>query len=77
MNFSEISIEKYGNMPIVNRLRNYLLDGQYIIKEKLAQGSFGHVFDGFDLLNGKKSVIIKFTQSHEININEYDTLMEI
>lgn len=51
------------------------------IFDKLSQGAFGQVYNGLDLSkkNGEAylAVIIKFTQEHEMNDQEFEILKEV
>ena len=74
-------IQKHGDMPTINKLKGSVLDGRFKIKGKLSEGSFGQIYTGYDTknrVNGiKNPVIIKFTQNHPMNDQEYEALIKV
>ena len=57
------------------------LDDEFQILDKLSEGKFGQIYNGASLkekIGGvPKPVIIKFTQAHEMNDDEFRALKDI
>ena len=74
-------IAKYGDIPVVQTLKGFVLNGRFVIDQVLSEGAFGKIYQGYDLaqkVNGiQKPVIIKLTKSHEMNDREFKSLIEI
>ena len=68
-------------MPTIDKLRNSVLEGRFRVKGKLSEGSFGQIYTGHDSknrVNGiKNPVIIKFTQNHAMNDQEFEALIKV
>jgi serine/threonine protein kinase len=68
-------------MPIVDKLKGTVLDGRFKVKGKLSEGSFGQIYTGYDSknrVNGiKNPIIIKFTQNHVMNDQEFEALIKV
>lgn len=73
--------QKHGDVPTIEKLKGTVLDGRFKIKGKLSEGSFGQIYTGYDSknrVNGiKNPVIIKFTQNHPMNDQEYEALIKV
>jgi len=74
-------LQKHGEMPTIAKLRNSVLDGRFKVKGKLSEGSFGQIYTGYDSKNRvdgiKNPVIIKFTQNHAMNDQEFEALIKV
>ena len=68
-------------MPTIDKLKGSVLDGRFKIKGKLSEGSFGQIYTGYDSKNRvdgvKNPVIIKFTQNHPMNDQEFEALIKV
>ena len=66
------------NVPgTIYQLKDCILLNRFKIDEPLAQGGFGKVYSGVDLLNQGKPIVVKFSQSHAQLEKEFKALTEI
>ena len=72
---------KYGDLKEINHFKFSVLDDEFQIQDKLGEGTFGQIYTGASLkhkIGGVPvPVIIKFSQAHDMNDQEYDTLKDI
>ena len=72
---------KYGDLTEINHFKLSVLDNEFQILEKLGEGTFGQIYTGASLkhkIGGvAMPVIIKFSQAHDMNDQEYDVLKDI
>ena len=73
--------EEFGDLKEINHFRMSVLDDEFQILDKLSEGTFGQIYNGASLkekIGGvPKPVIIKFTQAHEMNDDEFRALKDI
>ena len=55
-----------GGFKVISRLKDYILDNQFKIVGKLAEGSFGEIYHGFNINTGKQ-IVIKLVAEHQLN----------
>ena len=69
---------KYGALREINHFKFSVLDGEFQILDKLGEGTFGQIYTGVSLKKKigavPEPVIIKFSQAHEMNDQEFETL---
>jgi hypothetical protein len=72
---------KYGDLKEINHFKYTVLDNEFQIHEKLGEGTFGQIYTGASLkhkIGGVPTpVIIKFSQAHDMNDQEYDAMKDI
>jgi|TARA_B110000285_G_C14899959_1_gene502753 hypothetical protein len=57
---------KYGdNIRIIDQIKDVLLEGRYLIQEKLTEGAYGMIYKGVDMLSPIESMN-KFTYNSSI-----------
>ena len=79
-------------IPVIFKLKGHILpsgnkSGGFQISKSMTEGAFGKIFSGShvgpdemenkNIADKKRTIVIKFTQSHEINDREYDAHMSI
>lgn len=68
-------------MPVIDTLKNFVLDGHYKIRKPLSEGAFGKIYEGQDketkVKGIRKPIIIKFTKNHTMNDREYAALTDV
>ena len=73
--------QKNGEIPIIKKMKGFLLDNRFLIQGKLNEGAFGQIYSGVDtqtMFHGsQKPIIIKFTQNHPMNDAEFRALADI
>lgn len=73
--------QKHGSIPIIKKMKGFLLDNRYVISQKLNEGAFGQIYSGYDMktmLNGaQKPIVFKFSKNHTMNDAEFNALEEI
>ena len=73
--------QKHGSIPIIKKMKGFLLDNRYVISQKLNEGAFGQIYSGYDMktmLNGtQKPIVFKFSKNHTMNDAEFKALEEI
>ena len=72
---------KHGSIPIVKKMKGFILENRYIISKKLNEGAFGKIYSGYDVQTsfqgGHRPIIFKFSKNHVMNDSEYAALIEI
>ena len=62
-------------------MKDFVLNGRFVIHKRLNEGAFGKIYSGYDTqttVNGiYKPVVIKFTKSHAMNDTEFAAALEI
>ena len=73
--------QKHGSIPIIKKMKGFLLDNRYVIAKKLNEGAFGQIYSGYDVqtsVNGlQKPIVLKFSKNHSMNDAEFKALAEI
>ena len=69
--------QKHGSIPIIKKMKGFLLDNRYMISKKLNEGAFGQIYSGYDLQAGQKPIVLKFSKNHSMNDQEFNALAEI
>ena len=68
-------------MPVIDKLKNFVLDGRYKIRKPLSEGAFGKIYEGQDkdtkIQGIRRPIIIKFTKNHEMNDREYAAITDV
>ena len=72
-NNSELKIQN------IKKLKNFPLENKFIIKNQIARGEFGHVFEAIhNVVDGSSNtVVVKITQCHQTNNNEIEFLEKV
>lgn len=72
---------KHGSIPIIKKMKGFILDNRYVIAKKLNEGAFGQIYSGYDAqttVNGlQKPIVLKFSKNHSMNDAEFKALAEI
>jgi serine/threonine protein kinase len=72
---------QHGSIPIIKKLKGFLLDNRYMISKKLNEGAFGQIYSGFDMkttVDGvQKPIVLKFSKKHGMNDAEFAALAEV
>ena len=72
---------KFGDLKEIHLFKYSVLNEEFQIQEKLGEGTFGQIYTGASLkhkIDGVPvPVIIKFSQAHDMNDQEYDILKDI
>ncbi len=66
-------------------MRGHILDGRFKINKSMTEGAFGKIFSGIDVLLSddgadpprKFPIVVKFTQSHQMNDREFEAMDKI
>ena len=73
--------KKHGSIPIIKKIKDFTLNGRFVIQKRLNQGAFGKIYSGYDvqtMVNGVyKPVVIKFSKNHAMNDQEFTAALEI
>lgn len=40
---------KHGSIPIIKKMKGFLLDNRWMISKKLNEGAFGQIYSGYDV----------------------------
>ena len=66
---------KHGSIPIIKKMKGFILENRYIISKKLNEGAFGKIYSGYDaqtnFLGSHKPIIFKFSKNHVMTDSEY------
>lgn len=73
--------QKHGSIPIIKKMKGFLLDNRYVIAKKLNEGAFGQIYSGYDAqasVDGlQKPIVLKFSKNHSMNDAEFKALAEV
>lgn len=59
---------KHGSIPIIKKMKGFIVENRYIISKKLNEGAFGKIYSGYDVQSdfhgGHQPIIFKFSKNH-------------